>query len=69
MNRSPEMQEVVDTVALKLGGRTLTECHKKKLCSDCGRKVDMDSFRDELSKKEYSLSGFCQKCQDNFFGV
>jgi len=25
-------------------------------------------FRDELSKKEYTISGFCQKCQDSFFG-
>lgn len=25
-------------------------------------------FRDELSKREYSISGLCQKCQDKFFG-
>lgn len=25
-------------------------------------------FRDELSKKEYRISGLCQKCQDSFFG-
>ena len=25
-------------------------------------------FRDELSKKEYSISGLCQSCQDDVFG-
>jgi hypothetical protein len=25
-------------------------------------------FTDELSKKEFSISGLCQKCQDDFFG-
>lgn len=26
-------------------------------------------FRDELSRKEYKISGMCQKCQDDFFGT
>lgn len=25
-------------------------------------------FRDDLSRKEYSISGLCQKCQDSIFG-
>jgi len=25
-------------------------------------------FRDVLSRKEYRISGLCQKCQDKFFG-
>lgn len=24
-------------------------------------------FRDELSRKEYSISGLCQRCQDEIF--
>ena len=27
------------------------------------------SFRDELSLKEYKISGMWQDCQDSFFGV
>lgn len=27
-----------------------------------------DKFRDELSRKEYTISGLCQKCQDSIFG-
>ena len=26
-------------------------------------------FRDAISKKEYSISGLCQKCQDTVFGT
>jgi len=25
-------------------------------------------FRDEISRREFSISGLCQKCQDAFFG-
>jgi len=32
----------------------------------CGEPIT--EFRDALSEKEYSISGFCQKCQDAFFG-
>lgn len=26
------------------------------------------NFRDELSRKEFTISGFCQSCQDRIFG-
>lgn len=36
-------------------------------CPFCGKPVSADSFRDELSRKEFSISGLCQVCQDDFF--
>ncbi len=33
----------------------------------CGS--DASSFRDEISRREYRISGFCQDCQDNMFGA
>ena len=37
--------------------------------SKCAFCQDPDlKFRDEASKKEYRISGICQKCQDKFFG-
>ena len=39
-----------------------------KLCSFCGAKVTLDSFTDELSLKEFHISGLCQQCQDKAFG-
>ena len=26
-------------------------------------------FRDDISKKEYTISGLCQDCQDSVFGI
>jgi hypothetical protein len=30
---------------------------------------DATTFRDELSRKEYTISGMCQDCQDSMFGT
>lgn len=39
---------------------------EKKICPTCNKPVG--EFRDELSKKEYKISGMCQVCQDSVFG-
>ena len=36
-------------------------------CPRCGIDVKQDEFVDELSKKEFKVSGTCQKCQDEIF--
>lgn len=36
-------------------------------CPFCGQVVDPSEFRDELSKREFKISGLCQKCQDSMF--
>ena len=41
---------------------------KEKKCATCGCAINMSSFRDQLSIKEYGISGMCQKCQDDIFG-
>ena len=33
----------------------------------CGKPVG--EFRDEISRREFSISGLCQSCQDSFFGI
>ena len=35
-------------------------------CLWCGKEAT--EFRDKLSKKEFTISGFCQSCQDFTFG-
>ena len=30
---------------------------------------DANHFRDALSRKEYTISGLCQECQDDIFGA
>lgn len=38
-------------------------------CPFCGAPIDPNCFRDELSKREFEISGLCQSCQDEMFGV
>lgn len=40
---------------------------KAQLCPDCDKPISPEDFRDKESRKEYQISGLCQKCQDNFF--
>lgn len=36
-------------------------------CPFCDLEIKSDSFKDLISKKEYKISGMCQKCQDEIF--
>lgn len=38
-------------------------------CPMCGRDIAMKDFRNVLSIREYKISGLCQKCQDDVFGL
>lgn len=40
---------------------------KANRCPFCGG--TLGPFRDELSQREASISGLCQKCQDETFGT
>jgi len=37
-------------------------------CPICGKIINMDEFRDELSLKEFEISGICMSDQDKIFG-
>lgn len=39
-----------------------------KLCPFCKEPIKMEDFKDALSRKEYTISGLCQCCQDKMFG-
>jgi hypothetical protein len=45
----------------------IQKCKEDSNCSSCGQKVTYDSFKDNLSRKEYTLSGLCQQCMDSIF--
>ena len=43
---------------------------EKGRCPTCNKPVDFAAgFRDALSRKEFGISGMCQQCQDEVFGV
>jgi hypothetical protein len=69
MERSKEMQKFTDNFAKKAFGKSQTECSEQKICVYCHKKVENEDFRDDISRKEYGISGLCQKCQDDTFGV
>ncbi len=58
------LEELKDELSLRLFGRKLSEALEQGICVRCGARVRLEDFRDELSKKEYYLSGLCQRCQD-----
>ena len=37
-------------------------------CPFCKTDVKEVDFRDQLSRKEFKISGLCQTCQDSVFG-
>lgn len=37
------------------------------ICPFCHKKVTNQDFDDEVSLKEFAISGLCQKCQDQIF--
>lgn len=66
MDKSPEMKKFRDDIGKALFGIVPSEALRQGICLTCGE--DAKEFSDELSKKEYSISVMCQKCQDEIFG-
>jgi len=61
--KSHEMEAFIDNMLRSLGR---TESIKNNQCVWCQKPAV--TFKDELSKKEYTISGMCQDCQDRTFG-
>jgi hypothetical protein len=37
-------------------------------CPFCKNPISITEFKNAISKREYHISGLCQKCQDETFG-
>ena len=61
-----DVDKFKEKAALKFFGRSRSLAIGGSQCVSCG-KFNLE-FRDELSCKEYSISGLCQRCQDFVFG-
>ena len=55
-----------DMAKTKGTGMKRSVAQKVQKCSKCGG--DATKFKDALSRKEYTLTAWCQSCQDDFFG-
>lgn len=40
---------------------------ENRQCPLCGEKININEFKDDLSIKEFTISGLCQNCQDKIF--
>jgi len=52
----------------QLGFGSHVDKFERGLCPLCGKEIYLNSFRDELSRREYKISGICQACQDKVLG-
>ena len=66
-NKAPEIEAFLSL--LTNSPLTREETISQGICAGCGHDVLNTSFRDPLSFKEFTISGLCQKCQDEVFGV
>lgn len=64
-NKAPQ----IDQVLSQWFGKSRIASVSQGLCMFCDASgINEASFRDELSIKEYTISGLCQDCQDEVFG-
>ena len=61
--KAPEIERAITAMF----GIDRREAIKAQVCPLCGSSVELDSFKDELSLKEFHISGMCQDCQDRMF--
>lgn len=64
-DKSPEIENFIDSFARGAFGRERTQSIKNDVCTICGEPAV--EFEDELSKREYEISGMCQICQNKVF--
>jgi hypothetical protein len=63
---STQKSKVIDDLLTSITGISRQDAEDQGVCTWC--KGLITGFRNEISEKEYQISGFCQKCQDETFG-
>lgn len=66
MAKAPKKSKKIDNPLTHLFGIDRVKIIKKDVCVMCAKPAT--EFRDDVSKKEYVISGLCQRCQDEIFG-
>ena len=62
-NKAPAIEEFLTDFL----GKSRIQTIAQDKCVSCNNIAML--FRDDISKKEYTISGLCQDCQDSVFGV
>lgn len=59
------MEQYKEDISMMFFGRSVSLAKAGNQCVCCGKSAD--TFRDEISKREYRISSLCQHCQDEVF--
>lgn len=59
------MEQYKEEISMAFFGRSVSLAKAGNQCVSCGKSAD--TFRDEISKREYRISSLCQHCQDEVF--
>lgn len=65
--KAPEIEELLKMLATS--DRRVSIAANKCLAKPLGCGGDASEFTDEQSMREFTISGLCQRCQDEIFGV
>jgi len=65
MKRKEEIQKVVDDLVKVLFGISNKEGIEEGICINC-RQPALENCYSEAGKKEFYISGLCEKCFDGF---
>jgi len=60
-------QTFLDNLAKKLFGKTKTRAVKSGKCIRCGEPA-LENCYSEMGRREFNISGLCEKCFDSMFG-
>ena len=63
--KSKPIVDHLENVTMELFGRSRVLSIAGNSCMVCGKPAT--DFKDEISRKEFSITGMCQLCQDDFF--
>lgn len=63
LNKSAAILGMMEAIMPGSVERILGQGH----CAECDCEIKEDEFKDELSLREFHISGLCQKCQDSIW--
>lgn len=67
MKRTPQMQAFLDQLSMITFGMTHGKANEQHICVSCRGIVHDSQFKNDLARKEHTISALCQGCQDRIF--
>lgn len=61
-----QKSKAIEDLLTAIAGISRQDAADEGVCTAC--RGPITGFRDDISKREYEISGFCQNCQDDVFG-